>query len=63
MESKICKEAAVGIMRHIPLTIPGTLEILRKPGNATSKSIITAAYKIGLFTIYGIKKVKKKKYL
>jgi len=58
-ESKICKEAAAGINVHIMLTISETLEIIRKPGNATSQSIITAAYKIGLLTIYGIKKEKK----
>ena len=59
-ESRICKEAAVGIMRHITLTIPETLEIIRKPGNATSQSVIMAGNKIGLLTIYGIKKHKKK---
>jgi len=62
MESKICKEAG-GVKRDITLPIPETLEIIRKPGNATSQRVITAAYKTGLLTIYGIKKVKKKIYL
>jgi len=61
--SKICKQAAAGIMRGIPLTFPETLEISRMPGNAICQSHIMAAYKIGLLTIYGIKKQKKKLYL
>jgi len=59
-KSKISKEAAACIKVHIILTISETPEIIRKPRNATSQSVITAAYKIGLMTIYGIKKVKKK---
>jgi hypothetical protein len=42
-EPKISKQAASGITRHIIFTIPETLEIIRKPGNATSQSIIIAA--------------------
>jgi hypothetical protein len=37
-------------------TVTETLEIIRKPGNATSQSVIMAAYKIGLLTVCGIKK-------
>jgi len=62
-ESRICKEAAAGIKVHIILTISETLDIIRKPGNAGSWSVITAAYKIRFMTIYGIKEVKKKKFL
>jgi hypothetical protein len=58
-EFKICKQSAAGITMHITFTIPDTLEIIRKPENATCQSVIMAAYKIGLFTIYGIKKHKK----
>jgi hypothetical protein len=47
---KISKQAAAGITRHIKFTIRETLEIIRKPGSATSQSIIMAAYKIGLLT-------------
>jgi hypothetical protein len=50
------------IKRHITFTIPETLEIIRKAGNATSHSVIMAAYKIGSLTIYGIKKHKEKYY-
>jgi hypothetical protein len=57
-EPKISKQAAAGITRNI--TFPETTEIIRKPGNATSQSVIMAAYKIGLLTIYGIKKHKGK---
>jgi len=46
--SKICKRAVVGSTRHITLTIPDTLEILMKPGSATSQTAIIATYKSGL---------------
>jgi hypothetical protein len=59
-ESKICKEAAAGIKVHIMLTISESLDIIRKPGNARSQSVITAAHKIGFMTIYGKKESKKK---
>jgi hypothetical protein len=55
-EPKISKVGAAVITRDITLTIPGTCEIFRKPGIATSYSVILAAYKIGLLTNYGIKK-------
>jgi len=42
------------------LIITETLEIIRKTGNATSQSFIIAAYKIGLLTIYDIKKHEEK---
>jgi hypothetical protein len=58
-EPKITKQSAVGITRDITFTIPETLEIIRKPGNATSQSVIRAAYKIGLLTMHGTKKHKK----
>ena len=48
-EPKISKEA-VASTRDVILTISQTLEIIRKPGSATSQSIIMAAYKIGLLT-------------
>ena len=57
-ESKLNKQAAAGITRHITFTIPETLEIIGKPGNATSQSVIMAAYKIGLLTMHGTKKHK-----
>jgi hypothetical protein len=34
---KISKQAASGTTRHITFTIPETLEIIRKPGSATSQ--------------------------
>jgi len=58
-EPKISKQAAVGTTKDITLTIPETLEIIRKLGNATSQSVIIAAYKSGLLTIYGTKKYKE----
>jgi hypothetical protein len=47
-ESTICKQADAGNKRHITLTIPDTLEIIRYPGSATSQSVIIAPYKVGL---------------
>jgi len=49
-EPKISKQTAAHITRHITFTIPEALEIIRKPGSATSQSIIMAAYKIGSLT-------------
>ena len=37
-ETKICKQAPAGITRKITLTIPETLEIIRKPGNAKARA-------------------------
>ena len=48
--SKISKQAATGITRHITFTIPETLEIVMKPGVNTNQSVIMAAYKIALMT-------------
>jgi hypothetical protein len=42
-EPKISKQAAAGTTRDITLTIPETLEINRKPGNATCQTVIMAA--------------------
>jgi len=53
-EPKISKQAVAGKTRVITLTIPETLEIIRKPGIVTNHSIIMAANKIGLLTNYGI---------
>ena len=36
------------------------IEIIRKPGNATSQSVIRATYKTGLQNFYIIKKHKEK---
>jgi hypothetical protein len=47
-EPKLCKQAVAGTALHTTLTIPDTLEIIRKPGSATSQSNIIAQYKIGL---------------
>jgi hypothetical protein len=57
---KINKQAAAGTTRHITFTILETLEIIMKPGSATSQSVIMAANNTGLLTIYGIKKHNKK---
>jgi len=43
-EPKINKQAADGTTRDITLTIPETLEIIRKLANATCQSVIMAAY-------------------
>jgi len=45
-ESKLCKQEFAGLARHI--TTADTLEIIKKPTNATSHSDITVPYKIGL---------------
>jgi len=42
-ETKICKQAPAGITRKITLTIPETLEIIRKPGNVICQSVIMVA--------------------
>ena len=42
-ESKISKQAAAGITRHITFTIPETLEIISKPGIAVRQNVIMAA--------------------
>ena len=49
-EHKISKQAVAVITREIILTILQTLDIIRKPGSATSQTIIMAAYKTGLLT-------------
>jgi len=43
IEEKICKLGAAGTTRDITLTIPETLEIIRKPASAKSQCIIMAA--------------------
>jgi hypothetical protein len=58
--SKICKQAVAGTIRDITLTILETLEIIRKPGSATSQSLTMATYDMGFLTNYGIIKHKKK---
>jgi hypothetical protein len=52
------KQAVSGTTTDITFTTPDTLEIIRKPGNATSQSIIMAPYKIGLLNMHGTKKHK-----
>jgi len=42
-ECKISKSGAGVITRDITLTFPGTCEIFRKPGSATSHSVNMAA--------------------
>jgi len=59
-ETKISKQGAPGTIWDITLTIPVTLEITRKPGSATSHSIIMAAHNTGSLINYSIKKHKKK---
>ena len=59
-ESKISKQAAASATGDIKFTIPVTLEIIRRPGNATSYSATIPVHTIGLLTIYGIKKYKDK---
>jgi len=39
-ESKTCKQAVADNTMHITLTIPDILEIIRKPGSATSQNVI-----------------------
>jgi hypothetical protein len=58
-EPKISKQATVGTTRDITLTIPQTLDIIRKLGNATCQSVIIAAYKSGLLIMYGTKRHKE----
>jgi hypothetical protein len=63
---KIGKQAATGLKSHLKFTVLRTIEIIsrdtrnNKTGRATSQSVITIAHTIGLLTIYGIKKHKKK---
>jgi hypothetical protein len=60
VEPKINKLLDAGTTRHITLTIPEPLVIIKEPRSVTSQSTISAAYKIGWLTVYGIKKHKKK---
>jgi len=55
-ESKISIQVAASTTRDIKFTIPETIEIIRKPGSATSHHDVMAVHTIGLLTIYGIKK-------
>ena len=59
-QPKISKQGAPVKTQDITFTIPETLEIIRKLGNATYQRVIMAAYKIGLLNIYGIKTHKEK---
>jgi hypothetical protein len=59
-ETKISKQAAAGITRHITFTIPETLEIIMKPQNAKCQSVNMASHLIGLLAVYGKKKHKEK---
>jgi hypothetical protein len=47
-EQKISKQAVPGTTTDITLIITETILVIRKPGNATSQSVIMATYKIGL---------------
>jgi hypothetical protein len=58
-EPKISKQAAAVKTRYTTLTIPEIMEIIRETGSAIGQSVIMAAYKITLLTIYGIKKQKE----
>jgi hypothetical protein len=59
-EHKIGKLGAAVITRDVTLTIPWKREIFRKPGSATSQSVIMEALITGLLTMYGTKKRKEK---
>ena len=39
-EPKISKQKVAGTKRHITFTTPETLEVIRKPGSATSQWIV-----------------------
>jgi hypothetical protein len=49
-EPKISKQAVDGATRDMILIIVEKLEIVWRPGSATSHHIIMAAYRIGLLT-------------
>jgi len=59
-EPKISKDAAAGKTRDIILTIPKTLDIIRKPGSATNQNFIMAAYDNGFWTNCGIRKQRER---
>jgi len=59
-EPTISKRRAAGTIRYTALTIPQTLQIIRKLGSDPRKSIIMVAGDNGFLTKYGIKKHKKK---
>jgi hypothetical protein len=62
-EPKISKKAAAGTKRDITFTIPDTLEIVWKPGNATSQNVIMAAYKIWIVDYAWYKETQEKNYM
>ena len=62
-ESKISKQAVAVTITDITLTIPDTLEIIRKPGSATSQCVIIAPYKIGLWIFHITKETQGTNYV
>jgi len=58
-EIKTIKQAVAGKSKDKTITIPETLERIRKPGSATKKIIIIAVYEISL-TTYDIKKHRER---
>jgi len=52
------KQGAAGKRKHVTLTIPQKLEIIRRLESGESRSVVMAAYNIGSSTIYDIRKQK-----
>jgi hypothetical protein len=59
-EPKISKLGFAGKTRDITITIPDTLEIIRKSGSSTCQGIIMPAQNSGFLNTCGVEKHKKK---
>lgn len=53
--SKMSSHSTAGKMKHVLLTIPQKLEIIRRLESDKSRSVVQAAYNIGFSTIYDMK--------
>jgi hypothetical protein len=62
-ELKVSKQAAAGITRHITFTIPGTLEIIRKPWKCYTPEYHYGTLQDGIVDHLWYKKTQGKNYL
>jgi hypothetical protein len=56
--SKMSSHSTAGKTKHVPLTLPQKLEIIRRPESDKSRSVVQAAYNIAFSTIYDMKTQK-----
>jgi hypothetical protein len=56
--AKISNQCAEGKRKHVTLTTPQRLEIIRRSESGESCSVVMASYNVGSSTIYDIKEQK-----